>query len=158
MQLMPTQIETMQNMTQTTPVSKKALWAGYIMTGLPVLLFLFSGIMKVIKPQPVVEEFTRSGMPERILVGLGILEITCTVLYAIPRTAVLGAILLTGYLGGAIVTHLRIGESVIAPFLIGVVVWGGIFLRDPRLRALIPLRASCGCPTEVTETQKSTPV
>jgi len=149
----------MQNMTQTAPVSKKALWTGYIMTALPVLMFLFSGMMKLLKPPAVVEGFTRSGFPERLLVGLGILELACTILYVIPRTAVLGAILLTGYLGGAIVTHLRIGESVIAPFVIGVVVWGGIFLRDPRLRALIPLRStSCGCPTEATETQKSTPV
>ena len=128
---------------QCLPVSKKALWTGYIMTALPALLFLFGGVMKVMKPQSVVEGFAKSGLPERLAVGLGILELTCTVLYLIPGTAVLGAILLTGYLGGAILTHLRIGESVIMPFLIGVVVWGGIFLRDPRLRELIPFRRTC---------------
>jgi len=126
------------------------------MTALPALLFLFSGIMKVLKPPAVVEGFVKSGLPERIAVGLGILELTCTILYLIPRTAVLGAILLTGYLGGAIVTHLRIGEPVFMPFLIGVVVWGGIFMRDPRLRALIPFRRTSGCcPADATEPAKA---
>ena len=74
--------------------------------------------------------------------GLGILEVACTVIYLIPRTAVLGAILLTGYLGGATATHVRIGEPWFMPVLLGVVVWLGIYLRDPRLRALIPLRRS----------------
>ncbi|HTD87218.1 MAG TPA: DoxX family protein [Candidatus Binatia bacterium] len=125
-------------------VSKKALWTGYVMTALPVLLFLFSGIMKLMKPNAAVEGMVKLGLPEKLLTGLGILEIACTILYAVPRTAVLGAILLTGYLGGAILAHLRVGESVISPVIIGVVVWGGIFLRDPRLRELIPFR-TCRC-------------
>ena len=125
------------------------------MTALIVLLFVFSAVMKLMKPANVVEEFTRSGFPERLLLGIGILELACTLLYAIPRTAVLGAILLTGYLGGAIVTHLRIGEAVIGPAVIGVVVWGGIFLRDPRLRDLIPLRRCSGCcSTEAVQPEK----
>lgn len=77
-----------------------------------------------------------------LALALGILEIVCTVTYAVPRTAMLGAILLTGYLGGATATHVRIGDSFISPVILGVLVWGGLFLRDPRLRALIPLRRS----------------
>lgn len=127
------------------------------MTALPALLFLFSGVMKVMKPPSVVEGFVKSGLPERLAVGLGILELTCTVLYVIPRTAVLGAILLTGYLGGAIVTHLRIGEPVFMPFLIGVVVWGGIFLRDPRLRELIPFRRGCASTADEQIPAESSP-
>lgn len=73
--------------------------------------------------------------------GLGILEVACVVVYLIPRTAVLGAILLTGYLGGAVATHLRVGDPCFGPILLGVVLWGGLFLRDPRLRTLIPLRS-----------------
>jgi len=125
-------------------VSKTALWIGYIMTALPALLFLFSGVMKLMKPPAVVEGFTKLGLSEKVITPLGIVEIMCTVLYLIPGTAVLGAILLTGYLGGAVLAHLHGGESVISPIIIGVVVWGGIFLRDPRLRELIPFR-SCAC-------------
>ena len=121
-------------------VSKKALWTGYVLSALPVLLFLFSGIMKLLRPPAVMEGFTHLGLPEKLAVGLGVLEISCTLLYLIPRTAVLGAILLTGYLGGAVLTNLRVGEAIFPPILIGVSIWGGLFLRDPRLRELIPLR------------------
>ena len=92
------------------------------------------------KPAAVVEGFTHLGIPDRLALGLGVLELACTVIYLIPRTAVLGAILLTGYLGGAILTHLRVGDPVIMPAVLGVLVWGGLFLREPRLRELIPLR------------------
>lgn len=121
-------------------VSKKMLWAGRIMSTLPVLMLLFSAAMKLAKPPAVVEGFAKSGIPERLTSGIGILELACTILYIIPQTAVLGAILLTGYLGGAVMTHLRIGEAWIGPVIFGVFIWGGLFLRDPRLRALIPLR------------------
>ena len=127
---------------ENPPVSKKALWIGYVMSALPVLLFLFSGVMKLLRPPDVLKGFTHLGFPETLALGLGILEIACTIVYVVPRTAVLGAILLTGYLGGAIVTHLRVGEAFIMPVIIGIVVWGGIYLRDPRLRELIPLRRS----------------
>src|SRR5437899_6752493 len=99
--------------TQPTPVSKKMLWAGRIMSALPVLLLVFSGMMKLVKPAPVVEGFVHLGIPVRLAIPLGILELTCTIIYLIPRTAVLGAILLTGWLGGAVLTHLRVGESVL---------------------------------------------
>ena len=131
----------MQSAAQTAPVSKKKLWAGRILSALPVLMLLFSGVMKLIKPAPVVQEFARLGYPESVVLGIGILELACTVVYVIPRTSVLGAILVTGYLGGATATHVRIGEALfIIPVILGVLVWGGLFLRDDRLRALIPLR------------------
>jgi len=125
-------------------VSTKMLWAGRIASALPVLMLLFSGIMKLVKPAAVVEELARLGYPESIALGIGVLELSCTVVYLIPRTSVLGAILLTGYLGGATTTHVRIGDPFFAPVVIGVLVWLGLFLRDERLRALIPLRRQPG--------------
>ncbi len=130
----------MQATIQTAPHSKKWVWAGRIISALPVLGLLFSGAMKLVKPVAVVEEMTRLGYDERLAFGLGLLEIACTVIYVIPRTAVLGAILLTGYLGGATATHLRVGDPFFAPVVLGGLVWLGLFLRDERLRALIPLR------------------
>ena len=127
--------------TQPGGISKTALWAGRILSVLPVLLLLFSSSLKLIKPASVVEGFAHFGFPPGIILGLGILELACTVLYVIPRTSVLGAILLTGYLGGATVTHLRVGEAAfILPPILGVVLWGGLYLRDGRLRPLLPLR------------------
>src|SRR5262245_16049388 len=92
--------KTMQPVTQTSPVSKKALWAGYIMSALPVLMLLFSAVMKLVNPPPVAEGLKQLGLPESFALKLGVVELCCTLLYIIPRTAVLGAILLTGYLGG----------------------------------------------------------
>lgn len=128
--------------TETTPtaVSKKALWIGWIMSILPSLLLLFSATMKIVHPPQLDEGFAHMGIPVSHAMGLGLLELTCTLIYLIPRTAVIGAILLTGYLGGAIQTHLRVGDPFIAQFIFGVVLWGGLYLRDTRLRALIPLR------------------
>jgi hypothetical protein len=126
--------------TQTAPVSKAALWTGYIMSALPVLLFLVGVIMTLLKPPSVVQGFTQFGFSESLLPKLGILELICAVIYMIPRTSVLGAILLTGYLGGATVTHLRVGQPFFMPVIVGVLVWGGLFMRDPRVRDLIPLR------------------
>lgn len=133
----------MQTATQTiqpAPVSQKMRWAGLIMSMLPVLMLLMSAAMKFMKPAPVVEGFAHLGFPENLALGLGILEIACTIVYLIPQTSVFGAILLTGYLGGATVTHLRVGDPFFMPVILGVLVWGGLFLREPRLRALIPLR------------------
>ena len=112
------------------------------MSALPVLVLLMSAVMKFAQPPPVVEGLKHLGLPESLAISLGILELLCTVLYVIPRTAVLGAILLTGYLGGAIVSHLRVGDAFVGPFIFGVLIWGGLYLRDRRLRALIPLRRS----------------
>jgi uncharacterized membrane protein YphA (DoxX/SURF4 family) len=123
------------------PVSKKMLWSGRVMSALPVLMLLFSAVMKFVKPPGFAEGMTKLGIPESLATGLGILELVCVIFYVIPRTAVLGAILLTGYLGGAILTHLRVGDPFIGPIVFGAFIWGGLFLRDPRIRALIPLRS-----------------
>lgn len=130
----------MQPDNQSPTVSKKMLWAGRIMSALPVLGLLFSASLKLIHPPSLDEGFTHLGWPVNLAFALGILELACTVVYVLPRTAVLGAILLTGYLGGAIATHVRIGDPFLPVILMGVLIWGGLFLRDPRLRALMPLR------------------
>jgi DoxX-like family len=129
---------------QSDSVSKKALWAGIIIGALPTLMLLFSGVLKLAKPAGVVTEFSRLGYPESVILGIGILEIACTFVYIIPRVSVLGAILLTGYLGGAVATHVRIGDplsNVLGPVIFGALLWGGLYLRDQRLRALLPLRS-----------------
>ena len=125
---------------QNATVSKSALWAGRILSALPMLLLLMSGVMKLTNSTKVVEGMAALGWPPQYAVALGITELVCTILYAIPQTSVLGAILLTGYMGGAIATHARIGEQFFGQIGIGVVVWLGLYLRDARLRALIPLR------------------
>ncbi len=134
----------MQSQTQTGS-SKKRLWAGRIMSALAVLFLLIDGVMKLFKPVPVVEGFAHLGYPVSLAVGIGILLLVCTILYAIPRTSILGAILLTGYLGGATATHVRIGDPlfsyVLFPSYLGILIWAGLLLRDNRLRALIPLRS-----------------
>ncbi len=133
----------MQPETRAVRVSKKTLWTGRILSALAALFLLFDGVAKLFKPAPVVEATVQLGYPESVLLGLGIVLTACTILYLIPRTSVLGAILLTGYLGGAVATHVRVGGplfSVIFPILFGVLIWGGMFLREDRLRALVPLR------------------
>ncbi|MBX3751546.1 MAG: DoxX family protein [Opitutaceae bacterium] len=125
---------------ETPLVTPVARWIGHILSLLPCLLLLFSALMKLVKPAGTAEGFAHLGVPLTQATGLGILEIACTVVYLIPRTAVLGAILLTGYLGGATVIHLRVGDPFIMQPLLGVLLWGGLFLREPRLRALIPLK------------------
>jgi hypothetical protein len=94
-----------------------------------------------VQPTFVVEGSTQLGWGEGLILGLGILELVCTVIFLMPQTAVLGAILLTGYLGGETATHVRIGDPFFAPIVLGVLVWGGLYLRDARLRALLPLRS-----------------
>ena len=131
----------MQSAQQTAPVSKTRLWAGRIISALPVLLMVFGGVFGVLKPAVAVPGFIQYGYPEKVFLPICILEIACAVVYAIPRTSVLGAILLTGYLGGATATHVRIGDPLFfVPAILGVLVWGGLFLRDDRVRALIPVR------------------
>lgn len=130
-------------MDPSTPVAKKALWAGYIISGLVVLMLLMSATFKFMSPPDVLKEFARLGYAEGHAVGLGILEVACVVVYAIPQTAVLGAILLTGYLGGATATHVRIDDpltNLIGPIVFGLLAWLGLYLRDRRLRDLIPIR------------------
>lgn len=122
--------------------SKKMLWIGRIISAIPVLLLLFSAVMKIIKAAPVVQGFPRYGYPDSQIVMLGVLELLSCIVYVIPSTAVLGAILMTGYLGGATASNVRIGDpSYVMTVLLGVFVWGGLFFRDARVRALLPLRS-----------------
>lgn len=117
-------------------------WTGRILTAVPILMMLLSASMKLTRQPQVVEEFVgKFGYAESALLGIALVEIACVVLYAIPHTAVLGAVLLTGYLGGAISTHVRIAdESFLLPLALGLIVWAGLYLREERLRALLPLR------------------
>ncbi|MEA2206888.1 MAG: hypothetical protein QOE77_3664 [Blastocatellia bacterium] len=134
----------MQSKNEAAPVSKGLLWTGRIMSALPILFLLMDGAMKLVKPAMVVDATVKLGYHENVILPLGIVLLACTLLYAIPRTAVLGAILLTGYLGGAVATHVRMGESVFSivfPIIFGVLIWGGLFLRDQLVRTLIPLAA-----------------
>lgn len=117
------------------------IWTGRVLSGLCAALFCFSASFKFIQPAEVVEQMAKFGFKQELLLGIGIVELVCTLLYLIPRTAVLGAVLLTGYLGGATVTHLRVGDPYILPPIFGAVVWFGIWFRDARIRALLPLRA-----------------
>lgn len=126
---------------QSVPVSKKMLWAGRIMSALPVLLLLMGACMGLAQPAFVLEGLTKMGYPPSVGIPLALVELVCTIVYLIPRTSVLGAILLTGYLGGAVATHVRVEEPFILPIIVGVLLWGGLFLREPRLRALIPLKS-----------------
>ena len=122
--------------------SKKLMWTGRVITILVGLMFVFSAVLKLLGLQQVKEEMGRLGFPERLLLPLGILELTCIVIYLVPQTALLGAILLTGYLGGAICTHWRIGDPFYSPIIMGILVWVGLYLREDRLRPLVPLRRS----------------
>lgn len=127
---------------QADPRPKWMLWAGWIITILPAGMLLMSGVMKFLEPTPqVVEGFDHLGWDLRLALALGILEVACTILYLFPGTAVLGAILLTDYMGGAIATHVRVGDDFFIQAGIGVLVWLGLYLRDPRLRALLPWRS-----------------
>ena len=122
--------------------SKAALWAGRLMSYLPALFLLADAVGKLVKPAPVVKATVESGYAESVILPLGIVLLVCTVLYLIPKTAVLGAILLTGYLGGAVATHVRLGATLLTilfPAVFGALLWGGLYLRDTRLRALLPL-------------------
>jgi hypothetical protein len=120
------------------------LWTGRVLSALPVLLMVFSASMKLSHAPQFVEQWTgKFGYPESELTAIGLLELACVALYAVPRTAVLGAVLLTGYLGGAVATHVRVGDpSGVTAFVLGIFVWAGLYLRDERVRALLPLRRS----------------
>ena len=128
-------------MQSTTTVSKIALWTGRVMSALPVLLILLGSIMKLMRHPSVLEGFARAGLPERLILPVGLIELVCVVVYLIPRTSVLGAILMTGLLGGATITTLRVSDPTYPmPVILGMLAWGGLYMRDLRLRALIPLR------------------
>jgi hypothetical protein len=131
---------------ETAPVSKGSLWTGRIMSILSILFFLMDAVMKLLKPTFVVDATVKLGYQEGVIQGLGIALLICTILYAIPGTSVLGAILLTGYLGGAVSSNVRVGNPLISnvlfPVYFALILWGGLYLRDKRLRTLIPWRRS----------------
>jgi len=134
----------MQPSTQAAPISKRRLWTGRTLSGLAVLFLVFDAVIKFTKIAPVVDSFAQLGYPIGLAPTIGSLALICVVLYVIPRTSVLGAILLTGYLGGAIASQLRIGSPlfshVLFPVYVAALIWGGLYLRDEQLSALIPVR------------------
>ena len=131
---------------ETTPCStpKASIWAGRIISGLFAAFMIFDGVIHIMKPTPVMEAFAKLNFPQRFALPLAVVELTSLLLYVIPRTSILGAILLTGYLGGAVAIQMPTGNSlfgeILFPVYFGVLLWGGIYLRDERLRALIPFR------------------
>lgn len=134
----------MQSVTKNASVSKTALWAGRIISALIVLFLIFDGVTKVMKIPQVMEATTQLGYPAQYIMGTGILLLVCTLFYVIPQTAILGAILLTGYLGGATAINLRAGVGLFPVFFaagFGALAWLGLFLRNPKLRELIPLQS-----------------
>jgi hypothetical protein len=149
-QLMSTHTVSIEQTRETIPmptnhasISNKQLWAARILSGLPALFLLVDGGMKLFKPAVVVQATLQLGYPESAIVGIGIVLLASTLLYLIPRTAILGAVLLTGYLGGAVATNVRVNGpffNIIFPVFLGALLWGGLWLRDRRLRELLPLR------------------
>ena len=121
--------------------SKVMYWIGWGISGLAIAALTMSATMKFVKPPDLEKGFEHLGWDLSLALALGIVEISCVLVYALPQTSVLGAILLTGYLGGAIATHVRIGDPFYVPVILGVLVWLGLFLRDARLRAILPLRS-----------------
>lgn len=128
---------------ESNPPAPAMRWAGRVLSALPVLFLVLDGVMKVLNPPPVVEASVLLGLPVDLAPGFGILLLACLAVYLLPRTAVLGAILLTGYLGGAIALQVRIAAglfSLVLPLLLGALLWAGLFLRERWLRALVLLR------------------
>jgi hypothetical protein len=133
----------MQSAAQTLPTSSQTHKDGLLLSALPVLFMLADGVMKLVNPPPVAQTSAQLGYAAGVTLAIGILELVCVAVYLVPPTACLGAILLTGYLGGAVASHVRIGSpffSIVFPVMLGMLVWGGLYLRDDRLRALLPLR------------------
>ena len=120
--------------------SGKIVWVGRVISIVASLLFLLSAFLKIRGGPELAKGIAHLGLPESMILPLSILEISCVVIYLIPPTSVLGAILLTGYIGGAICTHWRVGDPFIVQILVGVFVWLGLYLREDRLKDLIPIR------------------
>ena len=132
----------MQAEVQTATTSNKLLWTGRILSILAVLFMLFDAVGHLLKPAPVVQAFLQLGFPLSLSICLGIIQLVCVLIYVVPRTAILGAVLITGYLGGAVAIHLRVGNpffECIFPIIIGIFFWAGLLLRDGRLRAMFPI-------------------
>jgi len=125
-------------------ISRSSLWAGRVMSWLVILFMLMDGVMKLVKPAPVLEATTKLGFADHHIAVMGVLALICTILYAIPRTSVLGAALLMAYLGGAITSNFRLDQPlfshVLFPVYLGILMWGGLWLRDEKLRQVFPIR------------------
>lgn len=119
---------------------KSMLWAGRIISAFCVLFLIFDSVIHLLNVPPVVQAFAQLGYSDALAVPLGIIELVCIALYVIPRTSILGAILMTAYLGGATAAQVRIGGPWLFSVFIGVLIWAGLFLQDEDLRALVPLR------------------
>lgn len=131
--------------TSATPTSSRRLWTGRILSGLGALFMAFDGTIHILRIAPVVDAFGQLGYPLGVSATLGFIELICVALYLFPRTSVLGAVLLTGYLGGAIATQVRVGaplfSTTLFPVYVALLLWGGLYLRDERVSSLIPLRS-----------------
>jgi MFS family permease len=123
-----------------TEPNKKLLWTGRVLSGLAAAVFVMSAVMKFKGGPELDEGMKHLDLPASMVTPLAVVELACVAVYLIPATAVLGAVLLAGYLGGAICTHWRVGDPFVTQIAIGVVLWLGLWLREPRLRALLPLR------------------
>ena len=128
-------------MTNVSDTSKAAIWTGRVLGGLAAAFLVFDSIGKLLRVQPVIDGTVSLGYPVGVIIPLGVTLLTCVLVYLVPRTAVLGALLLTGYLGGAVATHVRIGNPlfshVLFPVYIAALLWAGLYLRDARVRALL---------------------
>jgi len=131
------------SMPQIATTPKWMVWTGRVISALPVLMLIMSGIMKFNLPEDAIKDMTKIGWDPKVMPAIGIVELTATLLYIIPQTATLGAILLTGYLGGAIATHVRVADysHMPIPLVLGILVWVGLYLRDHRIRSLAPLNS-----------------
>lgn len=137
---MDSELQPTQPSTAAQP-SKAIFYISWVISILPCLMLFLSAAMKFIKPPGFAEGLQHMGWNESQMFILGIVEVTCTILYLIPRSSVLGAILLTAYLGGATATHVRVGDQFFIPIILGIMIWLGIWLREPRLKALLPLKS-----------------
>jgi len=129
----------METAVAVAPASKAQYWTGWVLGILASLMLLMSAVMKLIKHPEVIKGWAHMGYPESVGIPIGITELVCTLLYLVPQTRYLGAILLTGYLGGAVATHVRLSEPFYTPIILGVVLWLGLWLRDARFRPFAPL-------------------
>jgi hypothetical protein len=134
----------MTSAAHTPPVAKKRLVTGYIFTALAALFLTFDTVIKVLRLAPAIQATTELGYAAGTVLWIGIIELVCLALYLAPRTSVFGALLLTGYLGGAIATHMRAGSPLLShtlfPIYVALLIWGGLYLREPRLGLLVPFR------------------
>ena len=136
-------MQTSLHAASVAPISNQSRWIGRVLSGLAVAFLIFDTAIKVLNTVPAIEATTGLGYAENVVFGLGVLELVCLAVYLFPRTAILGAVLMTGYLGGAVATHVRAGSdtfSLVFPVIIGALLWGGLWLRDERLRVLIALK------------------